>query len=189
MNQVIGFATNNLTKKQPESGLGNFMADCMKTMAEKKFDRKVDAAFMNPGGIRSDISKGNITVGNIFELMPFDNLIVMQEVKGSLLQEFLNKTAQDGGWPVSTGITMRLKEKKAVAIMIGDKELDINATYLIANSDYVANGGDDCTMLRKIPKLDKGYLFRDAILDYIAALTKQGKPAEGRIENRVAHVN
>jgi 2',3'-cyclic-nucleotide 2'-phosphodiesterase (5'-nucleotidase family) len=189
MNKVIGFAPNNLNEKQPESGLGNFMADCMKIMAEKKFNRKVDAGFMNPGGIRSYIPKGNISVGKIFELMPFDNLIVLQEVKGAILKEFLNKTAQDGGWPVSSGVTMRIKEKKAVQIIIGGKELDLNTTYVIANSDYVANGGDDCIMLRKIPKLDRGYLYRDALLDYIADLTKQGKPVEAGIENRVAHVN
>jgi len=144
---------------------------------------------MNQGGIRSYIPKGNITVGKIFELMPFDNLVVLQDVKGSVLQEFLDKTAGEGGWPVSTGITMSIKEKKAVQVLIGGKPLDANATYTIANSDYVANGGSDCEMLRKIPKMDKGYLFRDALLEYVAELTKQGKPVESKIENRVTNVN
>src|SRR5258708_6293486 len=49
MDKVIGFSNNNLSAKQPESGLGNFMADCMRTMAEKKFARKVDAGFINQG--------------------------------------------------------------------------------------------------------------------------------------------
>ena len=69
MNKVIGFSLINLNKKQPESGLGNFMADCIWLTAEKKFGRKVDAGFINTGGIRSYISKGNITIGKIFELM------------------------------------------------------------------------------------------------------------------------
>ena len=47
MNAVIGFSVNGMVKKQPESVLGNFMADCMKLMAEKKFDQKVDIAFIN----------------------------------------------------------------------------------------------------------------------------------------------
>ena len=189
MNKVIGFASINLNAKQPESGLGNFMADCMKLMAEKKFNRKVDAGFINQGGIRSYIPKGNITVGKIFELMPFDNLVVLQEVKGSVLQRFLDKTAADGGWPVSTGLTMDIKEKKAVQVQIDGKLLDENATYIIANSDYVANGGSDCEMLRKIPKLDKGYLLRDALIEYVTELTKQGKPVDSKIENRVTNVN
>ena len=96
MNRVIGFSNNAFNVKQPESAIGNFMADCIKRMAEKKFDRKVDAGFINHGGIRSYIPKGNITVGKIFEVMPFDNLVVLQEVKGNVLQQFLDKTADLG---------------------------------------------------------------------------------------------
>ncbi|MCA6448754.1 MAG: 5'-nucleotidase C-terminal domain-containing protein [Chitinophagaceae bacterium] len=189
MNKVIGFSNNQLSAKQPESGLGNFMADCMRIMAEKKFGRKVDAGFMNQGGIRSYIPKGNITVGRIFELMPFDNLLVLQEVKGAVLQQFLDKMASDGGWPVSAGLTMGIQDKKAVNVQINGKPLDIAAVYVIANSDYVANGGSDCEMLRRIPQQNKGYLMRDALIDFVSDLTRQGKPLDYHIENRVVHVN
>jgi 2',3'-cyclic-nucleotide 2'-phosphodiesterase (5'-nucleotidase family) len=189
MDKVIGFSNNNLSAKQPESGLGNFMADCMRIMAEKKFAKKVDAGFINQGGIRSYIPKGNITVGKIFELMPFDNLIVLQEVKGNVLQQFLDKTAADGGWPVSAGLTMGIKDKKAVNVTINGKPLDINTTYLIANSDYVANGGSDCEMLRRIPQQNKGYLLRDALIEFVTNITQQGKPVDFSIENRVVNVN
>lgn len=188
MNKVIGFSNSNLFAKQPESGLGNFMADAMKLMAEKKFGKKVDAGFVNQGGIRSYISKGNITVGKIFELMPFDNLVVLQELKGTVLQQFLDKMAADGGWPVSVGVTMGIKNKKAIQVRIGGKDIDPDATYVIANSDYVANGGSDCEMLRRIPKQDKGYLVRDALIDYVTTFTKQGIPVDYTIENRVVYV-
>ena len=189
MNKVIGFSLINLNKKQPESGLGNFMADAIWLSAEKKFGRKVDAGFINTGGIRSYIPKGNVTVGKIFELMPFDNLVVIQEVKGSVLLAFLNKTAADGGWPVSKSVTMGIKDKKAVNIQIGGKPLDENSTYVIANSDYVANGGDNCEMLKKIPFVNKGYLFRDALIEFVTDLTLQGKALDYSIENRVVNVN
>lgn len=188
MNQVIGFSNSNLYARQPESALGNFMADAMKLMAEKKFGKKVDAGFVNQGGIRSYIPKGNITVGKIFELMPFDNLVVVQELKGTVLQQLLNKMAADGGWPVSKGISMGIKNKKAVQVNIGGKPIDPEATYLIANSDYVANGGSDCDMLKRIPKQDRGYLMRDALIDYVTEFTRQGKPLDYTIENRVIHV-
>lgn len=189
MNKVIGFSNNQLAAKQPESGLGNFMADCMRVMAEKKFGKKVDAGFMNQGGIRSYIPKGNITVGKIFELMPFDNLLVIQELKGSVLQRFLDKMAADGGWPVSAGITMGIKDKKAVNVLVNGKELDANALYVIANSDYVANGGSDCDMLMGIPQQNKGYLMRDALIDFVSDLTREGKPLDYSIEKRVVYVN
>lgn len=189
MNEVIGFSNSNLSARQPESALGNFMADCMKEMAEKKFMTNVDAGFMNQGGIRSYIPKGNITVGKIFELMPFDNLVVLQKLSGTVLQDFLDKAAADGGWPVSKGVTMQIKNKKAVAVMINGKPLVANASYTIANSDYIANGGSDCDMLRGIPQVSKGYLLRDALIGYVKDLTKQGKPLDAEIENRVTNVN
>lgn len=189
MNKVIGVAANEIGFKRPQGALGNLMADCMRVMAEKKFARKVDAGFMNPGGIRSSIEKGNITVGKIYELMPFDNLVVLQEVKGSVLKEFLDHAALDGGWPASAGLVMAIKDKKAVNIMINNKPLDENATYVIANSDYVASGGDNCEMLRKVPMLSKGYLFRDALMEFIGGYTQQNKAVDYTNENRVTYVN
>ncbi|MDB5211829.1 MAG: 5-nucleotidase, partial [Sediminibacterium sp.] len=143
---------------------------------------------MNQFGIRSYVPKGNITIGKIFELMPFDNLVVLQEVKGSVLHQFLDKIAADGGWPVS-GVTMGIKEKKAINITINGSPLNENATYTIANSDYVASGGDNCEMLRNVPQQNKGYLYRDALIEYVSNFTQQGKPVDQIIENRVVNVN
>ncbi len=189
MNKVVGWSANGLEREQPESAMGNMMADCIRIMAEKKFERKVDAGFMNHFGIRSTIPKGNITVGKIYEIMPFDNLVVLQEVKGSILKEFLDKTASAGGWPVSAGVKLQMKDKKAVNITINNKPLDENATYVIANSDYLASGGDNCEMLRKVPMISKGYLLRDALMEFIGGYTKQGKPVDYTIENRVTNAN
>ncbi len=189
MNKVIGTSVDTYTNKRPESEIGNFLADCYKEMAEKKFTRKIDAAFMNAGGIRSYLSKGNITVGKIFEIMPFDNILVLQELKGNILQQYLDVMAADGGWPVSKGITLQIKNKKAVNILINGKSLDPNATYIVAHSDYVANGGSDCSMLKSIPQINMGYLMRDAILEYINIYTKAGKTIQPVIENRVTNAD
>jgi 2',3'-cyclic-nucleotide 2'-phosphodiesterase (5'-nucleotidase family) len=188
MNQVIGFSVSTLTNKQPESSLGDFMADCMRAMAEKKFHKKIDAAFMNIGGIRSYIPKGDITIGKIYELMPFDNVLVLQIIKGNVLKTFLDKIAATGGWPLS-GITMGIKNNKAINIIINEKPLQENADYIIANTDYIANGGDDCTMLKNIPKQNIGYLLRDALMEYIIMFTKQSKPIEAVMDNRIVYVN
>lgn len=186
MNAVIGFSTKGLTKKQPESELGNFMADCMREMAEQNFKKHVDAAFVNYGGIRSYIPKGDITVGKVYELMPFDNLIVIQELKGSVFRLFLNKIVERGSWPVS-GITMKIKDKKPVDILVDGKPLDDNATYVVANSDYVANGGDDCDMLRNIAVVNNGYVFRDAIIQFIQIQTAKGKAIDWQLDGRVTY--
>jgi 2',3'-cyclic-nucleotide 2'-phosphodiesterase (5'-nucleotidase family) len=188
MGKVIGFTSAALKKQPLESELGNFMADCMRIMATRRFNKTVDAAFVNYGGIRADLPQGQITLRNIYELMPFDNLVVLQSLKGSLLHRFLDHIASKGGWPVS-GITMGIQNKQAIHIMINGKPLDENGTYLVANSDYVANGGDDCEMLKPVPQINMGYLYRDALINYIRELAAVNKPVQSAIENRVTNVN
>jgi 2',3'-cyclic-nucleotide 2'-phosphodiesterase (5'-nucleotidase family) len=187
MNDVVGILETTLEKAQPESSLGNFMADAFFEMAKIKYKEPVDGAVMNYGGIRlPQITPGNITRGKIFELMPFDNLLILQKMKGSVLQEFLDLTATKGGWPLAN-ITMQIKDKKAVQVMIGGKPLDPDAMYTIANSDFVANGGDNADMLRKIPQQANGYLMRDALFDYISWLKSQGKNISAGPLNRVSN--
>ena len=187
MNDVVGIADNSLDKKQPECTLGNFMVDAFLTMAAEKYTAKVDVAFLNFGGMRlTQLPAGNVTNGKIFELMPFDNLLILQKLKGDVLQQLLDLTASKGGWPVA-GITMQIKDKKAVNVLIGGKPLDLAATYTTVNSDFVANGGDNADMLRTVPQITNGYLMRDAIFDYIKKLKSQGKNISANIENRVTN--
>ena len=201
MNDVVGVAIESLDKKQPECTLGNFMADAFFTMAQEKYNIKVDAAFLNFGGIRlTQLPAGNVTKGKIFELMPFDNLLIIQKLKGDVLQQFLDLIASKGGWPVA-GITMQIKDlpagstlsaerqagKKAVNVMVGGKPLDPNQIYITVNSDFVANGGDDADMLRNVPQISNGYLMRDAIFDYIKKRKSEGKNIGANIENRVTN--
>lgn len=186
MNKVIAELANPLEKKLPEGTLNNLVADALLAAAKQAYGQ-VDAAFVNYGGVRvSQIPAGPITIGKVYELMPFDNLVIIQELKGSVFQEFLNKVAERGGWP-SAGVQFVIKDKKAQDILVGGQPLDLQATYRVANSDYVANGGDDCDMLRKLPQINKGILMRDAFLQYFEAQTKAGKKLNAALENRIRY--
>lgn len=187
MNDVVGMADITLEKKQPESTLGNFMADALLAMAKEKITAHADAAFVNYGGIRlNQLPAGPVTKGKIFELMPFDNILVVQKLKGDVLQQFLDLVAARGGWPCA-GMKMEIQDKKAVGVFIGGKPLNPEAEYLIANSDFVANGGDNADMLRAVQQQTSGYLVRDAIFDFIAKLKKEGKNISAKLENRVTY--
>ena len=188
MNDVVGFAPQSLDKSQPECALGNFMVDAFFIMAKEKYNTQVDAAVLNHGGIRlNQLPAGNVTRGKIFELMPFDNLLLLQKIKGDVLLQFLDLTAAKGGWPLA-GIMMQIKDKKAVNVTIGGKPLDPNSVYTLANSDFLANGGDNADMLRPVPQITNGYLMRDALFDYIIKLKGQGKNITASKENRVTSV-
>lgn len=184
MSEVVGTAAATLEKKQPSGSLGNFMADAVLAMSALKFETGVDMAIINYGGIRSaELVKGDVTRGKVFELMPFDNLLVLQKLTGQQVQQLFDYLAARGGWPIA-GATFTIKDKKATDVLIGGKPLENDKVYTLANSDYVANGGDDAFFLKPIPQINRGYLVRDALMDYIQGLKK---PIAANTENRIRH--
>ncbi|HEY8397886.1 MAG TPA: 5'-nucleotidase C-terminal domain-containing protein [Flavihumibacter sp.] len=189
MNKVIGEVERTLEKKMPEGTLNNLLADAMLAGARTVFGDRVQLAFVNYGGVRSlQLPAGPLTIGRVFELMPFENILVIQEVPGAVLQQFLNKMAERGGWP-SAGVQYTIKDKKAINVLINGKPLDPAATYVVANSDYIANGGDDCHMLRDIPQINKGVLVRDVFLQYFESLSARGIKINAQLENRIVNAD
>lgn len=187
MNKVIAEVAVTLDKKQPESKLGNVLADAMKQEGERLYGMAIDAAFVNYGGVRlMQLPAGPLTIGKVFEVMPFDNILVLQKVPGSVVKELLDHIAGRGGWPCS-GVQFQIRDKKAEGVVIGGKPLDPNKEYVIANSDFIANGGDDCTMLRKYPQINKGILVRDAFIQYFSRLGQEGKKINAELENRIVN--
>jgi 2',3'-cyclic-nucleotide 2'-phosphodiesterase (5'-nucleotidase family) len=188
MNDVVGMAAMDLERGQPEGTLGNLVADIMYSIAERIYKTKIDFAVMNHGGIRLPLlAAGRIPRGKIFEICPFDNTVVLLRINGAQLQSFLDHTAKLGGWPVS-GITMQIKNKMAINVMIKGKPLDSSSIYTMATLDYIASGGEDAEMLRSIPRENTGFVFRDGIIEYLSTLYRQGIAVSSKNENRVINV-
>lgn len=180
MQTIIGEVVKPLSKTQPESSLGNFMVDAQLYYAKQK-DEKVVAAVINYGSIRIPyISPGPITIGTIYELMPFDNTLVIAEVPGKIVKEFCDHMATLGGWPVAN-ISFEIKDKKAHNILVNGKPIHEAFIYKIALSDYIANGGDNCEFLLACKKTTYPIFIRDMLLDYI----KEKKQIAQSIERRI----
>jgi 2',3'-cyclic-nucleotide 2'-phosphodiesterase (5'-nucleotidase family) len=185
MNKVIGYAAIDMPKGKPESLMGNFFCDALLSLSNDYFNTKADVCIMNYGGLRIPVvSKGNITIGKVFELMPFDNFLVLMKVKGEVLQEVLHHVAKEGGWPVA-GINMKIKENKAVEIIINNEPLQNNKEYQLLISDYMADGGDNLEMLKNIPYDNSGVFVRDVVIGYIIQQTSAGKNIQPVLENRI----
>jgi len=184
MNDVIGENDKLLEKKLGTCTLGYFMTDAYLYIAKKEFKTNVDAAFFNYGGIRLlELPAGKITRGKLFELMPFDNLLVLQKIKGSLLKQYLDTLAMDGVINES-GMTIQVSGKKVKDVKIGDKPLDEKMEYTIAISDYMIGTS---ALLKNIPVQNIGYLQRDALIEYLETLTQQGKKITSDKLNRVVY--
>lgn len=186
MNVVIGFNETLLERKRQGNLLGYFITDAYLEMAKQKVNAKVDASFMNSGGIRlPELSAGSITQGKIFELMPFDNLMVLLKMKGSLLKQYLDTLAANDG-VIEAGITMDIQNRGVQNVMVGGKPLDLNAEYTIAHSDYVVINS---SLLKNINRTTNGYLLRDALIDYVKFINGQGKKINVSNRDRINYVN
>jgi len=186
MSRVVGQASGDLIKSSdPETALGNFYADAV--LAEAlKIDPSIEFSFpTTKGGIRNSIHKGDIKVSDVFELMPFDNEMVILKLSGQSVQKVLDFLASSNGQPVS-GIRMKVENKKAVEVTIAGKPFDVSREYTIVTSDYIANNGDDQSSLANpLERRNAGKLIRNALMDYIGEQTKNGKKiipvTDGRI--------
>lgn len=189
MNDVMAELGTTLKKEQPDGTLGNFMADAYLSMARKKFDPSADVAFMNNGGIRlNNIQAGPLRRGSIYEVMPFDNLMVIVKITGAQLQQYLDYIAAEGGSGIA-GVRMTIRDKKATEVFINDKPIDMAASYTMVNSDYAVNGGGGFNLFKNMPFQKTGYLLRDAILDYSADFKASGKPIIVSSQKRIMNGN
>lgn len=186
MNKIIGRASMNLSKSKPESTLGNFVADAILSEARKIVDVDIDFATQNYGGIRiGEIPEGEISVGKVFELMPFENYCVVLEIDGSSLIGFFNRIADYGGWPLSKGVTFITGKDQPSKMIIKGQEIDPNRIYHVAMPDYIANGGDNCTFFEDKKQISTGILIRDMIISHITELQSNGLAVSSSLEGRI----
>lgn len=185
MNRVIGFAEQALTKeKAPETLMGNFFTQALMAQSEK-LNNKADISFATKGGIRNELKAGNITIGNVFEVMPFENQLTILELKGEDLEKLAEAIAESGGQPI-TGMTLSIQNKKPIDIKIAGQNLDKHKTYKIVTYDYLANGGDNLPIFSKATnRQDYPQKVRETLIDYISGFTKNGQKINTKLDGRI----
>ena len=100
MSSVLAESEWAMEKGVPESRLGNFVADACMTEANRILEKeglKADFAFFNNGGLRHPLPAGKITTGDVFELMPFENELVLLTLDGSVVKKIFNFIASKKG--------------------------------------------------------------------------------------------
>nr|WP_295925110.1 5'-nucleotidase [uncultured Dyadobacter sp.] len=185
MNRVIGQTDQALTKpSDPETLMGNFFADAMLKEGLKK-DPAIQFTLATKGGLRTTFPKGNITVSHVFELMPFENEMVVLKLSGPNVQKVINFIAKKNGEPVA-GIRMKIRNNAAHDVTIGGQPFDINKTYNLLTYDYLADGGDDLECLRNpLERREINQKVREALLENISDLTRQGKKITAQLDGRI----
>ncbi|HMQ05688.1 MAG TPA: 5'-nucleotidase C-terminal domain-containing protein [Saprospiraceae bacterium] len=165
MNSVVGWAEKDMFKVKPNSPLNNWMADMLLDLANEMSSFEIDFAIQNFGGIRiPQIAAGEVTRGKIFELMPFENKLVILKSSGETVRKLFDRIAQYGGWPLSRGTSFTIIDDQAMEIMVNGKPFDLEKQYTFALPDFIADGGDDCFFLADSERIDLELLIRDGIL-------------------------
>jgi 2',3'-cyclic-nucleotide 2'-phosphodiesterase (5'-nucleotidase family) len=188
MQIVIGQSEKALLKADLESTLGNFFCDAVMIETKKYLAKDsvlLNAAVFNKGGLRNPLPQGNITIGNIFELMPFDNEVVILKLSGVQLKNMVDKISEKGGIPIS-GIRIIIKDNKPTQATINGQSIDESKYYWVVTSDYLANGGDNYIFFKNaIEKKTTSILLRDMIITHCKSLTKKGELIKSQLDGRI----
>jgi len=185
MNVVIGQAAETMRGHAPESLLSNFSADVYRSAATAYLGTEVDVAIVNLGGLRTQIPAGVITLRKVFELMPFENELVILWLKGDKLNDLCQYFASMGGEGVS-GIRFRMENKKAMDITIGGESIALKKSYRIATSDYLAGGNDKMIQLAMYEKrTNTSIKVRNMLLNYIKAESAKGNMIQSKLDGRI----
>lgn len=174
MNDVISINEEELVKGKPSSTLTNWFTDILLDETQNYYNGLIHFAIQNYGGIRVPfLAKGNVTVGSVYELMPFDNIMYIVVMKGDKIQAMCDKLAESGGWPVSKGIYFEIAFGKAKNIKINNQPIEFTKSYTVAVPDYIANGGDNMDMFKDAEITNTGIFIRDLILKNLRANHKK----------------
>lgn len=173
MDSVLAFAPESYSKKDSKlnTAIGNMMADAVFEMTNPIFKKRAgypfNAVLLNYGGIRSTLNKGPITTRTAYELMPFENEVVVVELSGSQVRTMFNYLKSGTAHPFS-GMEIELTADGEIkkALIQGQEIID-NETYFIATSDYLQHGGDNMTFFDKpVSVLPLDYKIRNVLIDY-----------------------
>ncbi len=200
--RVVGTSTAVVSRTQVESGespLGIMIADAQQAAALKASNQGSDFTLMNPGGVRADLlinSSNQITFGDVFAVQPFGNSIVTLSLTGKQIRDVLEQQ-WSGANANSPRILQPSKElsyqyaantsvsPRASNIMIAGSPLVDTKVYRVTVNSFLADGGDNFTVLKEGQNRVGGGQDIDALENYVAENSKDSPltiPATTRIK-------
>ena len=173
LNTILSYSPATLDKSGAwQTTVGNLMADATMDNGNRIFkartSKQVDIVLLNLGGIRSILPKGDVTIRTAFELMPFENKVIVAELPGTAILEMIDYIISEKKAHPLAGMTFTIdKNNKPQDIRIGGKQFDPSKNYNVATSDYLITGGDRMYFFKKsIKNTDIDYKLRNIMIDY-----------------------
>ena len=189
MGPVMGQVAHNMHPQRPESDLSNLLADIL-IWASKDYNEEPVLGIYNMGGIRSDLTKGDVTYGNVLDVAPFENKISFLTLTGEKMLKLFRQIAHRGGEGVSKGVELVITEDgKLVSSKLHGKEIDPKAEYRVATLNYLLEGNDGMPALREgtniIAPDDASNNTRFLIMNYFKDMQAKGIVVDSQVEGRI----
>ncbi len=181
--KVIGTLKTDWNRGHGESGIGNFIADAQREAVQ------ADVSFMNSTGIRKDMAAGPITKKDIFEILPFRNLLTTFPVTGSQLRSMIETIIKDHGNVQTSGIRCEWQKKENggiefLKILVNGQPLEDSKTYTGVASDYMMGEADKYFGI----KLGKTTILNQTVFSAIENKVHATKEISSEIEQRIHEV-
>ena len=177
MDEVLCYSKTSVKHSRPESPLGNFVADLSFSTLTKN-GLKLDMCLLNHYGLRAELIKGNITRRNAYQLMPFENELVVITMDSKAMQEMFAYLKNSEGHPIANAQLKFSNQKDH--IIIDDQAWDEKKAYRVLTTDYLAKGGDNMTFFKEGKMKRTGIKLRDAIITFMTAQDTIRTKVDGR---------
>lgn len=169
MSEKLSYTSVDLVKRWDQNtNLGDVLADFTLEGAKQwgaKHNIVPNASVLNIGGIRNSIPAGDITVKNVFEVMPFENQLVIVKMKGTDVLDLFNYYVQKKAYNPVSGLYIEVENNTLKKGLVQGKEVDPNQDYYIATSDYLALGGDYMYFFSKGEIISTDIKLRDLFIN------------------------
>ena len=172
MEEVIGNCPQAIRKGAPESPLYNLTGDALVWMAKEYMDTDVDVSLYNSGGLRAEISAGDLTIGDVYAVYPFDNVLSVVTLKGKDLKKMFDYVASNGGLPVNSSVKLVISNNKVKSVTVNGQAIKDNETYTVATINYLVDL-ERYGLENAITRSDSPEIIRDYFVDYFRYLARQ----------------
>jgi len=189
-NRIVGSVTAAITRTRGPSGesaLGELIADAQLASVSSPDKGGAEVAFMNSGGIRTNISIAadhagpvKVTYGDLYSVQPFGNRVLVFTMTGDMIRRLLEQQfdGRGGGQilQVSEGFTYKYKSQAPAGEHVTPGSIAIHGHPVapadrvrVAASDFLQDGGDGFTVFREASDIKAGPLDIDALVAYVTA--------------------
>jgi 2',3'-cyclic-nucleotide 2'-phosphodiesterase (5'-nucleotidase family) len=135
-------------------------------MAKEYFGIDADVSIYNSGGIRAEMSAGDLTLGDVYATYPFDNVLSVITMKGRDLKILFEYVAASGGLPVNSNVRLVIHDKAVKSVTVGGNKIDDERIYTVATIDYLVNLGR-YGMQNALSRRDSPEIIRDLFAAYL----------------------